>query len=164
MGGNSQRFCSWVENTFGEPATYLPNMYYLHHRHGEHKRIWGDVGGTLRIGVFGATRALKNMLSSVAAAMEISSDLNAFTEVWINTERDDGPDSKRIRAAIGELLQGMPNVVLKELPWSSWANFKRHIGLMHLLLQPSYTESFNMVTADGVSEGVSSVCVAWLQK
>jgi hypothetical protein len=28
---------------------------------------------------------------------------------------------------------------------------------MHLLLQPSYTESFNMVTADGVAEGIASV-------
>lgn len=28
---------------------------------------------------------------------------------------------------------------------------------MHLLLQPSYTESFNMVTADGVAKGVPSV-------
>jgi hypothetical protein len=28
---------------------------------------------------------------------------------------------------------------------------------MHLLLQPSFTESFNVVTADGVAEGVPSV-------
>jgi hypothetical protein len=28
---------------------------------------------------------------------------------------------------------------------------------MHLLLQPSYTETFNVVTADGVAEGVASV-------
>jgi hypothetical protein len=28
---------------------------------------------------------------------------------------------------------------------------------MHLLMQPSYTESFNVVTADGVAEGVPSV-------
>jgi hypothetical protein len=28
---------------------------------------------------------------------------------------------------------------------------------MHLLLQPSYTESFNVVTADGAAEGVPSV-------
>jgi hypothetical protein len=28
---------------------------------------------------------------------------------------------------------------------------------MHLLIQVSYTESFNMVTADGVLEGVPSV-------
>ena len=164
IGGNSQRFCGWIENTFGEPATYLPNMYYIHHKHGEHKRLWSDVGGTLRVGIFGATRALKNMLSSTAAAMEMSSDLGANTEIWINTERDDGPDSKNIRNAINELVKGVPNVQLKDLPWSSWSSFKRHIGCMHLLLQPSYTESFNMVTADGVGEGVASVvsnAVCW---
>ena len=37
------------------------------------------------------------------------------------------------------------------------AEFRRTVGSMHLLLQPSYTESFNMVTADGVAEGVPSV-------
>ena len=31
------------------------------------------------------------------------------------------------------------------------------VAHMHLLLQPSYTESFNMVTADGIAEGVPSV-------
>jgi hypothetical protein len=38
---------------------------------------------------------------------------------------------------------------------------------MHLLLQPSYTESFNMVTADGVAEGVASVvssAIDWVPK
>lgn len=157
IGGNSQRFCSWVENAFGEPATYLPNMYYLHHRHGEQKRLWRDVGGTLRIGIFGAARSLKNMLSSVGAAMEMSYDLGAQTEIWINCGRDDGPESKRIRAAAAELVAGMPNVTLKELNWTAWPTFKRQVGTMHVLLQPSYTESFNMVTADGISEGVASV-------
>ena len=28
---------------------------------------------------------------------------------------------------------------------------------MHVLLQPSFTESFNVVTADGIAEGVPSV-------
>jgi hypothetical protein len=41
--------------------------------------------------------------------------------------------------------------------WQSWANFRKTVATMHLLLQPSYTESFNMVTADGVAEGVASV-------
>jgi hypothetical protein len=38
---------------------------------------------------------------------------------------------------------------------------------MHLLLQPSYTESFNMVTADGIAEGVPSVvsnAIDWAPK
>jgi hypothetical protein len=35
---------------------------------------------------------------------------------------------------------------------------------MDLLLQPSYTEGFNMVTADGIAQGVASVvsdAIAW---
>lgn len=157
VGGNSLKFCKWVENTFGEPCTWLPNMYFLHHKHGDTKRLWRDCGGTLKIGCFGATRSLKNMLSSVGAAMEIASDLGAHTEVWVNTEREDGPESKHILAAAHEMLYGMPNIELKKYPWASWGHFKRFVGTMHLLLQPSYTESFNMVTADGVSEGVPSV-------
>jgi hypothetical protein len=38
---------------------------------------------------------------------------------------------------------------------------------MDLLLQPSYTESFNIVTADGVSEGLASVvssAIDWAPK
>jgi|SRR5579859_3256210 len=38
-----------------------------------------------------------------------------------------------------------------------WAKFRQLVGHMHLLLQPSFTESFNVVTADGVHEGVPSV-------
>ena len=38
---------------------------------------------------------------------------------------------------------------------------------MDLLLQPSYTEGFNMVTADGIAQGVASVvsdAIAWAPK
>ena len=38
-----------------------------------------------------------------------------------------------------------------------WAKFRQLVGSMHLLLQPSFTESFNVVTADGVHQGVPSV-------
>jgi hypothetical protein len=41
--------------------------------------------------------------------------------------------------------------------WQCWPKFRQSVAHMHLLLQPSYTESFNMVTADGVAEGVPSV-------
>jgi hypothetical protein len=36
---------------------------------------------------------------------------------------------------------------------------------MHLLIQPSYTETFNVVTADGVAEGIASVvspAIGWV--
>lgn len=60
-------------------------------------------------------------------------------------------------AAVREMLAGMPNVSLMLNGWQPWPKFRKIVGHMHLLLQPSYTESFNMVTADGVAEGVPSV-------
>jgi hypothetical protein len=155
LAGNCKEFQGWVENTFKAPCTFLPNMYYLHHRHGERKELWD--GGKLRLGVFGAARIQKNFVTAVAAAMEIAAHFGVQTEIWMNSGRDDGPESKRLRVAISQLCSEMPNVELKFASWSSWGTFKRLVGSMNLLLQPSYTESFNMVTADGVSQGVPSV-------
>jgi hypothetical protein len=55
------------------------------------------------------------------------------------------------------MLNGLPSVTLKLNGWQTWPEFRRTVSHMNLLLQPSYTESFNMVTADGVAEGVASV-------
>ena len=68
MAGNSRRFCSWVKSAFGVPCAYLPNLYYLD---GYQARQMPWRGGTLRIGVFGATRPLKNLMSAAGAALEI---------------------------------------------------------------------------------------------
>jgi hypothetical protein len=55
------------------------------------------------------------------------------------------------------MLDGLPHVQVVENGWQSWPQFRQSVAHMHLLLQPSYTESFNMITADGVAEGVPSV-------
>jgi hypothetical protein len=44
-----------------------------------------------------------------------------------------------------------------ERNWQSWPQFLATVGSMDLLLQPSYTEGFNMVTADGIAQGAASV-------
>jgi hypothetical protein len=62
-----------------------------------------------------------------------------------------------VLASVKEMLTGLLGVQLILTGWQSWPNFRKTITHMHLLLQPSYTESFNMVTADGVAEGVPSV-------
>jgi hypothetical protein len=55
------------------------------------------------------------------------------------------------------MVHGLPHVKLVENGWQTWPQFRQTVRHMHLLLQPSYTESFNVVTADGVAEGVPSV-------
>ncbi|HEX7361057.1 MAG TPA: hypothetical protein VF283_11270 [Bryobacteraceae bacterium] len=154
VAGNSRRFCEWVRAAWGAPCAYLPNLYYLHeHRLRRHHSF---SGGTLRIGVFGATRPLKNLMSAAGAALQIARELHAPLELWISAGRAEG-GGETVLASIKELLQGLPHASLVLNGWQSWPKFRQTIAHMHLLLQPSYTESFNMVTADGVAEGVPSV-------
>ncbi len=157
VGGNSERLCEFVEEAYGDPCSYLPNLYYLDHIHRHSRPGWPQTGGVLKIGVFGATRGLKNILSSVGAALIIHSQLKAQTEIWVSCGREDGPEVGRIMRAVRALASDLPGVEIKMAPWASWPKFRKLVGSMHLLMQPSYTESFNMVTADGACQGVPTV-------
>jgi hypothetical protein len=153
LAGNSRRFCEWVQSGFGAPCAYLPNLYFLGSQPVMRKPF---CSGTLRIGVFGATRPLKNLMSAAGAALEIAHYLRVPLELWLSAGRAEG-GGETILGAVREMLNGLPGVELKMNGWQSWPNFRKSVAQMHLLLQPSYTESFNMVTADGVAEGVASV-------
>lgn len=154
LAGNCRRFCEWVRNAFGAPCAYLPNLYSLHDHELKHRHPFRE--GTLRIGVFGATRPLKNLMSAAGAALEIAHSLRVPLELWVSAGRTEG-GGESVQAAVKELLADLPDVRLVLSGWQPWPKFRRVVGHMHLLLQPSYTESFNMVTADGVAEGVPSV-------
>lgn len=153
VAGNSRRFCNWVHSAFGSPCAYLPNLYWLG-QHAARQMPWS--GGTVRIGVFGATRPLKNLMSAAGAALEIARHLRAPLELWLSGARTEG-GGETVLGAVKEMLNGLPAVQLHLNGWQSWPLFRKTVAHMHLLLQPSYTESFNMVTADGVAEGVPSV-------
>lgn len=154
VAGNSRRFCDWVTRSYGVPCTYLPNLYYLENNQQPNRPLFH--GGTLRIGAFGATRPLKNFMSAAGAAMEIGRSLKVDMELWLSAGRTEGGGDTILRSAKA-MLDGVPGVKLVENGWQSWPKFRQSVAHMHLLLQPSYTESFNMVTADGIAEGVPSV-------
>ena len=154
LGGNSAKFCKWIRSAYMRPCTYLPNLYYLESNVLPWRPLYN--GGTLRIGAFGATRPLKNLMSAAGAALEITRCHKASLELWLSAGRSECGGDVILRAAHA-MLDGLPNVTLVENGWQSWPQFRQSVAHMHLLLQPSYTESFNMVTADGVAEGVPSV-------
>lgn len=154
LAGNSRRFCNWVQQAFGAPCAFLPNLYWLESSPLPHRSPFS--GSTLRVGAFGATRPLKNLMSAAGAALEIARNLGAPLELWLSAGRAEG-GGETVLAAVQEMLAGLPNVKLVMNGWQSWPKFRKVVSHMHLLLQPSYTESFNMVTADGVAEGVPSV-------
>ena len=153
VAANNQRLAKWLTDAYGVPATWLPNLYHLDKAAQVRREPFP--GGTLRIGAFGATRPLKNLMTAAGAAVQISSKLRTDTELWMSSGRNEGGGS--VAEAIRQMIQGVRHIRLVESGWQSWPQFRQTVRSMHLLLQPSYTETFNVVTADGIAEGVASV-------
>lgn len=152
--GNCEDFTNWITNAYQAPATLLPNLYYLNDVSHTHRPLWN--GGTFRIGIFGAPRPQKNVMTGVAAAVELAQMLKTKTEIWFNEGRDE-THGKTILAACRKAIERNPFCEYRGFSWAAWPAFRRHIGSMNLLIQASYTESFNQVTADGIAVGVPTV-------
>jgi hypothetical protein len=152
---NSRAGVRGVMDSWEAPILYLPNLYYLDNTVRDNRRHWS--GGTLRIGAFGALRPLKNPTGSAFAALAIATALHTNLEFHINTGRNDGGFATQLLRSVEAIFTGVPNAKLVKDTWAPWASFRGLVRSMHLLLQPSFTESFNVVTADGVAEGIPSV-------
>jgi glycosyltransferase involved in cell wall biosynthesis len=153
IGANSDKLATWWRATYGTRMLLLPNMYPFDSV--RHKPRW--TGGTLRIGCFCAIRPQKNVLTAAAAALEVGVRLRVTDlEFWISSGRSEG-GGNTITNAMHQMYVNMPRAKVIASGWSSWPQFLSTVGSMDIMLQPSYTESFNMVTADGISRGVPSV-------
>ena len=153
VSGNSQEFVDWLTTAYSVEAEYLPNLYNLDSTVQQNRPLYN--GGTIRIGAFGACRPLKNFMTAAGAAVAIAKQLRVPVDFYMNGGRPDGGGS--IERAIAALIASQPNVTLKILNWAAWPDFLDVVEGLHLMMQISYTESFNMVTADGISKGVPSV-------
>ena len=161
IAGNSKKFKTWVEKSYEVPCLWLPNLYYVTKVSTSHKKQ----NMPIRIGCFGAMRILKNTMTAAGAALEISTRLKKPVELWVSSGREEG-GAQSVKKAIAALLEGT-SVTIKENYWQPWYEFRKTVATMDLLLQLSYTESFNMVTADGIVEGVASVvseAIDWCPK
>jgi Family 4 Glycosyltransferase in conflict systems len=153
MAANNRRLATWMGDAYGSPGTWVPNLYYVDESSRTPRAPYS--GGVLRIGAFGATRPLKNFMTAAGAAVQIASQTRADTELWMSSGRNEGGGC--VMDAIRQMTVGLPHFRVVETGWQSWPQFRQTVRHMHLLLQPSYTETFNVVTADGIAEGVPSV-------
>lgn len=152
--GNNSRFVKIISDMYGKPIHFLPNLYYLNGQEPISRPPWQ--GGALKIGCFGSARVYKNFSTAIAAAIEVGFQLKTPIEIWVNSGRTDGTGNIVYQTAVA-WTKNLANVELKDFHWSSWPEFQRMVGSMNILLQPSFTETFNNVTADGVANGVASV-------
>jgi glycosyltransferase involved in cell wall biosynthesis len=150
VGGNSHKFASWLSESYGTDAVWLPNIYPFTER-----LKFTNRSTTLRIGAFGAVRPEKNFMTAAAAALLIAKRLNKELEFHMSSGGEG--DQGRTAPAIDQMFAGIHGVKIVRHNWQPWDAFIKTVQKMDLLIQLSYTESFNMVTADGVAQGVPSV-------
>lgn len=151
VGGNSIRFVNWFRAAYNKKCICLPNIYPTDH---VKSKVWNR-NAPLKIGAFGAIRPEKNFMTAAASAVAIHSLLGIPVELHMST----GGENCRSTTlpAIVQMTKDIKDFKLIRHDWNTWDKFIKLIAHMDLLISPSYTESFHMVTADGISVGVPSV-------
>lgn len=155
VGGNSQRYVRWLRKTLHKDAVLLPNLYPIDRNEMKPMPSLDFEDKTvIKIGAFGAVRPQKNFMTAAAAAVLIQRILGLPVEFHMSTG---GEESGEFTSRAIEQLLANSEVTLVRHPWRYWDDFVEVVGDMDLLIQVSYTESFNMITADGINAGVPSV-------
>jgi hypothetical protein len=163
---NNQRLAQFLTETYGAPCLYLPNLYDDERAHRRRHR-GPHAHRQLRVGSFGALRLLKNHSSSAAAALMIAERRGCDLEFWISVNREENIGAHGIVQTLRNMFSGLRWARLVESPWEDWGQFRRTVAHMDLCLQPSFTETFNITTADAVAEGVPAVvssAIDWLPR
>lgn len=140
---NSKRILEFFEG-IGVKALYLPNYFPVHESRTD-KQCDESV---IDIGCFGALRILKNQLSQAAAAIEFADNNHQKLRFHINgcSDREDGAEIlKNLRA----LFSGTKHILV-EHPWLSPVDFIEVLKHMDIGMQVSFSETFNMVSAQMV--------------
>jgi hypothetical protein len=139
---------------------YLPNYYPL--RKPRKSQLLTD---TFEVGCFGAIRPLKNQLIQAFAAIKFAKDAGIKLAFHMNSSRIEQGGENVLRQ-IRALFEATGQTLVVH-PWLDHEDFLELIAEMHVCLQVSLSESFNIVSADAVSMGVPLVgsdTITWLPK
>lgn len=152
MAGNSPHFCDWARRAYNSHVLLLPNLYD-HVR--PHAKLPRHQINPLRVGSFGATRLQKNHATAAAATLLLGTRLGVDVEFHISVNRTE--HGLGVVEMMRNMYRNLPHAKLVEVPWEPWSEFRRTVAHMHLTCQLSNTETFNIVTADSIAEGVPAV-------
>lgn len=154
---------SWAEGNYADKLVFLPNYYPTSKNAVETRTVLR--GDTINIGCFGAIRPMKNHLLQAAAAVQYAERHGLKCNFHINSGRVEarGEEVLKNLRAFFEPLQGKHALV--EHGWLNRDEFLAVVKTMDIGLQVSLSESFNIVSADFVSQDtpiVTSSEVSWM--
>ena len=156
---NSLRIFKELESVFGyrgditSKMIFLPNYYPTHFN--KKPKLHSD---EINIACFGAVRPLKNNLLQAFSAIAIADKLSKKLVFHMNAGRIEGgaqPAFKNIIKLFEGIADSGHKLVLHD--WMDHKTFIEVCAQMDLGLQVSFSETFNIVTADMMSCGVPIV-------
>lgn len=153
ISGNNKEFVSEINKSLKWDMRYLPNIYRPCDYGIKDKKI--RFNRSIHIGCFGAIRPMKNHVIQALAATELADrkDLKLFFHVNASRTEQKGENVLKNMRSIFKST----NHELIEHEWLHHKDFLQLVKEMDICMQVSFSESFNIVTADAVSCGVPVV-------
>jgi hypothetical protein len=152
VSANSIRAQAALAAVSGKPIPYTPNYYPLYPLE-PRKGLPADE--CIDIGCFGAIRPLKNQLTQAVAAIEFANALGRKMRFHLNADRVEG-GGLPILHNIQALFASSPHDLV-EHGWMDTPAFIATARNMDLGLQVSFSETFNIVSADLATANVPLV-------
>ncbi len=144
----------WSKKYAGERVIYLPNYYpkEMVTKKYDKEKYWIDVA------CFGAVRPLKNHLLQAYAALKLAKKLNKQLRFHINAGRIEMQGSPVLHNLRGMFQQlAVSGHQLVEHEWCPREEFLEVCAEMDIGMQCNFSETFNIVSADLISQGVPIV-------
>ena len=144
----------WDKTTTNKRVFYQPNYYPTNFK----RKKFKNVPGYIDISCFGAVRPLKNHLLQAVAALMFAERKGLKLRFHINTgrlEMKGDPVLNNLRSMFEQLAGTGHQLICHE--WMSHDRFVDLCGQMDIALQVSISETFNIVAADLISQGVPVV-------
>ena len=154
----------WDNRTTKEKIIYLPNFYPQTYK----KKHFNPKKDVVDICCFGAVRPLKNHLIQAVAAVEYAESQNKRLRFHINAGRIEmkgEPVLNNLRGMFMQLADKGHELISHQ--WCPREDFLKICADMDIGMQVSFSETFNIVAADLISQGVpvvGSIEIPWANK
>lgn len=152
----------WTDEKANEKVFYLPNFYPQEYKTKEYQLNKEYID----IGCFGAVRPLKNHMLQAFAAIKFAETIGKKLHFHINVGRVEmkgEPVMNNLRALFEHLYERGHKLIAND--WTPREGFLELCGKMDIGLQVSFSETFNIVGADVISQGVplvGSIEIPWI--
>jgi hypothetical protein len=145
---------NWNDQQLNNRIIYLPNYYpqdYVNKKLDKNK-------DTIDIGCFGAIRPLKNHMVQAVAALDFANQIGKKLRFHINAGRIEMQGQPAINNLLGffEQLSNTGHQMINH-QWCPREDFLKICAQMDIGMQCNFSETFNIVSADLISQGVPIV-------